>query len=87
MNTGSLVDFLQQYVNSIGVSTSLFAQQGDPLALDVILDNCEAISTIAAELQVRTRDRNPYTPVPNQHLQALTEEFLKRQGASPSSPS
>ena len=79
MNTGSLVDFLQRYVNSIGAATALYAQSGDPLALDVVLDNNAAIDVIIYELKSRQKEGTAFAPPPDLHLQELTEKFLKRQ--------
>lgn len=79
MNSGALKDYLRQYVNSIGTATAMFADNGDPLALDVIRENVEAIDTLAAELQTRVKAGAAFTPPPNAHIGSLLDTYLKRK--------
>lgn len=79
MNTGALVDFLKQYVNSIGQATVVYAENGDPVALDVIGDNTTAIDVIVAELRSRQKEGRGFAPPPEPHIQELTEKYLRRR--------
>ena len=81
MASGPLVDWLQQYVNSIGTATSTFAKEGDPVMLDVITDNVDAISAITTELASRQKQDSVYIPAPDANLERLTAEFLRRQAS------
>lgn len=81
MNSGALVDFLQMQVNSVGTATAMFAETGDPVSLDVILENNQAIETIVKALQARKKD-SPYSPAPDAHLEKLKDIYLSRRASS-----
>jgi hypothetical protein len=78
-NVGQLKDELQRYVNSMGQATRLFEENGDPLALDVILENVSTITVLTTELKRRADQGAGYAPVPDQRLQGLLERYLQQQ--------
>lgn len=59
----------------------MYAETGDPIAFDVILDNCGAIEALVSALQARKKD-SPYTPAPDAHLEKLKDEYLRRRAAA-----
>lgn len=81
MNSGALVDFLQMHVNSVGTATAMYAETGDPISFDVILENTEAIRTIASVLQSRVKE-SPYSPAPDPRLEALKDAYLRKRQSS-----
>lgn len=81
LGSGALVDYLKRYTNSLGNSVRHFEDTGDPLALDVIQENTEAVALLAQELRNRVKDFTP--PAPDFHLQMLVREFERRYGATP----
>lgn len=83
-SAGELKDSLQQYVNSIGQATRIFEEGGDPVALDVIIENLVTVRVLAVEL--RSRKSEGYQPAPDAHLEKLTQEFLRRQAERAGAP-
>lgn len=80
LDSGALKDHLQRYVASLAQATRLFEASGDPLALDVILENTEAIEALTVELRRRARLRTTsYAPPLEKNLEGLLAEFHRRQ--------
>lgn len=85
-NAGQLKDELQRYVNSAGTAIRMFEETGDPLALDVVLENTAVLTVLATELKNRADQGTGYAPVPDARLQGLLDQYLKKrqQVAQPS---
>lgn len=63
----------------------LFEATGDPLALDVILENVDAIVTLARELRLRIQ-YNPTAYSPEPKVEKLMDEFNRRKAAQAVGP-